>query len=105
MLVWNYHDDDLPSPPAQIELRIAGLPAGPVTLTQYRVDPEHGNSYTKWLAMGSPQPPTNTQIAELQQASELAVVDGPKQVSAGNGQVTTAITLPRQGVALIKLTW
>jgi xylan 1,4-beta-xylosidase len=105
VLVWNYHDDDLPAPPAEIELAIDGLPAGPATLTQYRVDPQHGNSYTTWQAMGSPQPPSETQIAELVKASELAVLEGPKQVSAGDGRVVTSFTLPRQGVALVKLTW
>jgi xylan 1,4-beta-xylosidase len=105
VLVWNYHDDDLPSPPAEVELGIDGLPTGPLTLTHYRVDPQVGNSYTKWLAMGSPQPPSEAQIAELEKASELAVIDGPKQVSGGNGKVTTSFTLPRQGVSLVKLTW
>ena len=105
VLVWNYHDDDLPSPPAAIELVIEGLPDGPATLTHYRVDPQHGNSYARWLAMGSPQPPSAQQNAELHKASELAVVDGPKQVSAGSGRITTSFTLPRQGVSLVKLTW
>jgi xylan 1,4-beta-xylosidase len=105
VLVWNYHDDDLPSPPAEIELTIDGLPPGPATLTHYRVDPEHSNSYTKWQAMGSPQPPSAAQIAELEKASQLAVIDGPKQVNAGSGKVTSTFTLPRQGVSLVKLTW
>jgi len=105
VLVWNYHDDDLPSPPATVELTIEGLPPGPATLTHYRVDPDHGNSYAAWLAMGSPQPPSAAQIAELQRASELAVIDGPKQVNAGGGTYTTSFQLPRQGVSLLKLTW
>ena len=33
VLIWNYHDDDLPAPAAAITLTIDGLPAGRATLT------------------------------------------------------------------------
>ena len=38
VLVWNYHDEDLPAAAANIALTIAGLPAGRPTVTHYRVD-------------------------------------------------------------------
>jgi xylan 1,4-beta-xylosidase len=50
--VWNYHDDDLPAPPAEVELMIDGLPDGRATLTHRRVDADHGNAYARWQAMG-----------------------------------------------------
>ena len=34
VLVWNYHDDDLPAPAAEITMTIDGLPAGTPTVTQ-----------------------------------------------------------------------
>jgi len=58
VLVWNYHDDDLPAPPAQVELVVEGLPVGAnerLSLHHYRVDAEHSNSYEVWKKMGSPQ--------------------------------------------------
>src|SRR5882672_7203643 len=48
VLVWNYHDDDLPAPPAQVELVVERLPVGAnerLSLHHYRVDAEHSNSY------------------------------------------------------------
>ncbi|HYT75222.1 MAG TPA: hypothetical protein VEL79_10775, partial [Vicinamibacterales bacterium] len=54
VLVWNYHDDDVPAPAASITLTIEGPPDGRPTLTHYRVDTDHGNAYTVWKAMGSP---------------------------------------------------
>src|SRR5205823_3004380 len=38
MLIWNYHDDDLPSAPAQIEVNPHSLPANTVLLEHFRVD-------------------------------------------------------------------
>ena len=57
VLVWNYHDDDLPAPDAAIGLTIAGVPAASVKLAHYRVDRDHSNTYEAWKKMGSPQPP------------------------------------------------
>ena len=74
VLMWNYHDDDLPAPDAQITLSIAGLPAGRATVTHYRIDETHSNSYSAWQKMGSPQKPTPAQYAELERASELQAV-------------------------------
>ena len=65
VLVWNYHDDDLPGPAAEIELTVDGAPDGEPTLTHLRVDRDHSNAYEAWKAMGSPQPPTKAQYTEL----------------------------------------
>ena len=58
VLAWHYHDDDLPGPAADIALTLDGLPAGAASasLTQYRIDHDHGNSYAAWQSLGSPEP-------------------------------------------------
>lgn len=38
VLVWNYHDDDLPAPAAPVTLTIEGLPAGSATITHHRIE-------------------------------------------------------------------
>src|SRR6185369_6038672 len=60
VLVWNYHDDSSQSTPADIHLRIEGLPLGvsQVLLEHWRVDHDHSNAYTVWQTMGSPQKPS-----------------------------------------------
>ncbi|MGH7460591.1 MAG: hypothetical protein ACREMA_06130 [Longimicrobiales bacterium] len=105
MLVWNYHDDDLPAPDAQVELAIEGLPNVRPTLTHYRVDREYGNSYELWKKMGSPQQPTAAQYAELEKAGQLQTMGSPLQVEVSGGQLAIPFALPRQGVLLIRLTW
>ena len=105
VLVWNYHDDDLPAPPAEVELTIGGLPSVQPMLTHYRVDRDHSNAYTRWQSMGSPQPPTAAQHRELEQAGQLQMVDAPRRVEVKDGRVVVSFSLPRQGVSLVKLVW
>jgi xylan 1,4-beta-xylosidase len=105
VLVWNYHDDDLPAPATDVELTIEGLSAGPATLTHYRVDDEHSNSYEVWKKMGSPQQPTSEQYAELEKSGQLQVLHAPRRVEVNGGRVSVPFTLPRQGVSLVLLTW
>jgi len=105
VMVWNYHDDDLPAPAASVELTIKGVPVKKVTLTHYRIDDKHSNSYEVWKAMGSPQNPTAKQIKALEKAGQLAILDTPKEVTVTNGLAIISMTLPRQGVSLVQLTW
>jgi xylan 1,4-beta-xylosidase len=106
VLVSHYHDDDLPGPGAGVDLSIAGLPGGVVpTLRHFRVDAAHSNAYEAWKKMGSPQPPTPAQYAELERAGALALLAPPSGVKAVGGEVTVSFDLPRQGVSLITLTW
>lgn len=105
VLLWNYHDDDEAGPAAEIALTVRGLPGGHVSLSRFQVDEDHGNAYARWKAMGRPQTPTPGQIADLERASALAAIGAPARVRASNGAVTVPIVLPRQGVALVSLSW
>jgi xylan 1,4-beta-xylosidase len=106
VLVWNYHDDDLPAAPAPITLTVDGLPAGRATLTHYRIDETHSNSYSAWQKMGSPQAPTPAQRAELERASELQELKPARQVMIGrDGRVTEFFELPRKSVSFVKVAW
>ena len=106
VMVWHYYDDDLPGPDALVHLNLRGLPksfAKGATLTHYRVDKQHSNSYTAWLEMGSPIAPTNEQRAALLKAAELASAETPRSIKPARGATTLDFTLPRQGVSLLVL--
>jgi xylan 1,4-beta-xylosidase len=104
-LVWNYHDDDTPAPPADVMLTFVGLPAGRPTLSHYRVDTDHSNAYTIWKAMGAPPSPTAAEQATLQTAGRLQLLAAPARVDVTNGRVDVTFSLPRQGVSLVKVVW
>jgi xylan 1,4-beta-xylosidase len=105
VMVWHYHDDDLPAPPAEIALAIRGVPARRVLLHHYRVDREHSNSYEVWKKMGSPQDPTPEQHRELERAGQLQLFGSPEWRDSENGAVQVRFLLPRQGVSLLTLSW
>jgi xylan 1,4-beta-xylosidase len=107
VMVWHYHDDDVPGPDAEVKLSLAGLPvqSGAATVEHYRIDQDHSNAFTAWKAMGSPQEPTDEQYAELDRIDGLAKIDEPQTVEARDGAATVKFTLPRQGVSLLVLEW
>jgi xylan 1,4-beta-xylosidase len=105
ILIWNYHDDDLPAPQATIQLNIEGLgPAQSATAEEFRMDASHSNSYATWQQMGSPQNPTAEQLQQLESASKLQQSVAPHPVPVMNGSSAITLNLPRQGVALIHIT-
>ncbi|GEO05976.1 beta-xylosidase [Adhaeribacter aerolatus] len=105
VMVWNYHDLDVPTPAVPVSINITGIPAKKVTLTHYRIDQEHSNSYSAWLKMGSPQNPTTEQIARLEKAGQLQTMGKPQKHKTKNGALALNISLPHQGVSLLKLDW
>jgi xylan 1,4-beta-xylosidase len=105
VLVWNYHDDDLPAPAAEIGLTIAGVPTANVKVVHYRVDHDRSNTYEAWKKMGSPQPPSAQQLAALEKAGALDELGPSQTVTAKQGEIAVTFQLPRQGVSLVKLTW
>src|SRR5436190_2916320 len=105
ILVWNYHDDDVPAPPANVELIVDGAEGRSVEVTHQRVDATHGNAYEAWRRMGSPQPPTKAQRAALERAGRLQPLAPPHRVNVEDGRVRLTFTLPRQGVSLVSLKW
>jgi len=103
VMVWHYHDDDLPGPAAAITLVIPGLPtaSGSAHVTHYRIDESHSNAFTLWQALGQPQQPPPAQYAELEQAGQLATLAPPATIPVDNHSVSIAFPLPRQGVSLL----
>lgn len=105
VMVWNYHDLDVPTPTVPVTVQLAGLLTKKVKLTHYRIDQEHSNAYTAWQKMGSPQNPTPSQIAELEKAGQLQQLHAPKNYKIKNGALKVNLSLPHQGVSLLKLDW
>ena len=105
VMVWNYHDDDVSSPEIPVGITIEGLPAKKVTITHYRIDAGHSNSYEAWKKMGSPQNPTVEQIAALEAAGQLKMIGKPEKQKTSNGRLLLNFYLPGQGVSLLKMDW
>jgi xylan 1,4-beta-xylosidase len=107
VLLWHYHDDDLPGPDAAVDvtcdnLRIAD---GRASVRQYRIDAEHSNAFTVWKKMGSPSAPNDAQYLQLVNAGQLAEFGKTENVKVNGGHASVKVNLPRQAVALLVFTW
>jgi xylan 1,4-beta-xylosidase len=107
VMVWHYHDDDAPGPDAEVDLSVAGLPAGSrkARVAHYRIDERHSNAYAAWKRMGSPIAPSREQYGALEEASQLALLEAPKEARAGGGTLALGFTLPRQAASLLVIEW
>jgi xylan 1,4-beta-xylosidase len=107
ILVWNYHDDDVPFPDAPINLLISGLPtsAKRPLVEHFRVDSNHSDSFAAWKEMGSPQSPSESAYKSLESAGQLQTLTSPAWIDAKQGSAELQFTLPRQGLSLVRLAW
>src|SRR5262249_50281278 len=106
ILVWHYHDDDVAGPNADISLDLTGLPrsAKQASVTHYRVDANHSNSYAEWQRLGSPPAPSQPIYAQLEKAGQLTALSAtPETVRIERSSVHLTFSLPRQGVSLLEL--
>jgi len=105
VMIWNYHDDDLPAAPSPIELEIEGFEKGKVLMHHYRIDKEHSNSFEVWKSMGKPQDVSPDQFEQLEDAGQLELLTSPEWVETEDGKLLVKFTLPRQGVSLVRFEW
>jgi xylan 1,4-beta-xylosidase len=106
VLLWNYHDDDVAVDPAKVKLSIHGFPMSPqFGVGEWLMDAKHSNAYAVWQSMGSPDAPTEKQFRRLQVAGGL--LGAPLFTSAvpDKDHLEVSITLERQAVTLIEVTW
>ena len=104
VMVWNYHDDDKPGLTEAVSVTITNIPAKSATLTIYMIDKDNSNSYEVWKAMGSPQNPTQKQVATLEKSGQLKSIS-TSTIKPIAGKAIIPLQLARQGVALVKLDW
>jgi xylan 1,4-beta-xylosidase len=106
VLVWHYHDDDLPGPDAAVSLQIKHLPrsARSAAVTHYRIDQSHSNAFARWRQLGSPTAVGESQYAQLQTAGRLETLnEKPAHADIVSGTMTLTFSLPRQAVSLLVL--
>ncbi len=106
VMVWNYHDKDSFAAATPVHITVEGMGSvTKATLTQYRIDSEHSNSFEVWKKMGSPQQPTQEQISLLKKSGQLTQLEPAKTVAIKKGQYIIDMSLPRQAVSFIQLNW
>ncbi len=105
IIVWNYHDELVYAPDDSLRLRVTLPDEYPpwIKMRHFRVDSNHSNAFTAWLAMGSPQAPTQKQLETLHVAMQLQEYASLSRVDINDGAVSLGFSLSRQGVSLVEL--
>lgn len=107
VLIWNYHDDDVPADPAAVELTVDGIPidVSRALLMHFRIDSEHSNAFSAWKKLGSPELLSDPMREELDRAGQLQQLSSPKWVAIKDGVLHLSVELPRQGLSLMQLSY
>ncbi len=107
VMVWHYHDDDLPGPPSNVTLSLAALPLknAAAKLRHFRVDAHHSNVFEAWKRLGSPAVPSTEQYLQLEKAGRLEDLEPARQVAIVDHNAALSFSLPRHGVSLLELEW
>jgi xylan 1,4-beta-xylosidase len=103
VLIWNYHDADVPAPAAQVQISVDGLHGAHAIESEFRVDANDSNAYRAWQEMGSPAKPTAEQIAQLEKEGQLEETAREKRIGVSKGAAQIELTLPRQGTAVVRI--
>jgi xylan 1,4-beta-xylosidase len=107
VMVWHYHDDDVPGADADVDLSLNALPLGAseASVRHYRIDEEHSNAFTAWKRMGSPQQPTAQEYSQLERSGRLASLGDTQTVRVQDAKTSLHFKLPRQAVSLLVFEW
>lgn len=103
VMIWHYHDDDVPGAVADVSLDLQNLSPGIRTarLTRYAIDAGHSNAFAVWQEMGSPVPLAGRQYDQVEKAGKLAEAGKPKDIPVIGGRLKLGLPVPRQAVELL----
>lgn len=105
VMLWHYHDDDVPGPVANVSIQLENLPVNSekAIANIYMIDETHSNSFTEWKRLGSPEQPSPMEYKKLEESSKLQNIEKNKRVKIINGQALFNVGVERQGVAMMVL--
>lgn len=108
VLVWRHADDQYLHDPNETEvtLRLDRLPftTGSVRIRHWRIDEQHSNSHTAWLAAGAPQEPSAGQLRAIKERQGLELFEPDRIEALHEDRLELTLHLPLPGVSLIEIT-
>jgi xylan 1,4-beta-xylosidase len=87
-----------------VHIALEGLSDGPWRCRHYRIDRDHSNAHTVWLALGRPVPPNDDQLAALQARMGPETCEPDFGAAGQGGRLALTTTLPPRAVSMWLLT-
>jgi xylan 1,4-beta-xylosidase len=105
VLVWRHTDDQyqLDENDTVVKVEVSGLDGPAYTLRHFRIDATHSNAHTAWQSIGSPQDPTDEQLAALKARQGLEQLESSYQARPVDGSLSLQLRLPLPSVSLLVL--
>jgi xylan 1,4-beta-xylosidase len=105
VLVWRHTDDQYRSDdgPVPVDLRVEGLTGRDYSLSHHRIDAVHSNSHTAWTGLGSPQNPSEQEIAAIKAKQGLEELEPSRSITVEGGAFSTTVALPLPSVSMFVL--
>jgi xylan 1,4-beta-xylosidase len=105
VLVYRHSDDQyqVDDREAAVTVAVGGLAASGYRLSHYRIDHDHSNSHTVWESLGSPQNPSDEQLAAIRIRQGLESAEEARTVETVGGALELTVSLPLAAVSLLVL--
>lgn len=100
ILLFAHHDDWDVKETFDVNLSLAGLPKGAVTVKHYRIDEEHSNACTEWKRQGMPDWPNEGQYAAIKARDGIELLSTPETLET-DGEAALSFSMPSHAVSLI----
>ncbi len=103
--MWRHTDDQYQHDEQEtpVEVRITGLNAGDYTVRHLRIDATQSNAHSVWRALGSPQDPTEDELARIRERQGLEELEPAHQRRPADGSLSVPLRLPLPAVSLLLL--
>ena len=86
----------------KLSLQFHGLEFGRYKVQESIMDESNANSYSKWVELGQPTDPSETQIAEMKSAALLRPLQ-TGTVDSTDGSLSILISMKSHSVRLVEL--
>ena len=102
-LVWRHTDDQYQTDEetTAVDVVVSGLADGEHVLRHWRIDSDHSNAHTVWAGLGSPQVPTDDELAAIKARQGLESFEDERRVTVEGGRLELTLQLPLPAVSLL----
>ncbi len=102
IMIYSHHDDWDVEMDFEIELDISNYIIGEKAfISHYRIDKNHSNAYTEWVAQGKPDFPDAVQYEKIKSKDSLELMEPKKEVTISGGNIRQVFKLPAHAVSLL----
>jgi xylan 1,4-beta-xylosidase len=106
VLVYRHVDDQyhVDRATARVSVDVTGLVSACYRLEHLRIDADHSNAHTVWRSLGSPQDPTDVELAAITARQGLEAYEPDREVHPVDGELHLVVHLPLPSVSILVLT-